>query len=253
MAVWLCARLSLRHVLLCYNVMLLCVECICFGSVRFAHSLICQSTTFRMCVVFFFNQLCTRLLLWGTYVSSVSNTKYVVTIYKLNFFSSCGISKSNKTRTFVTAMECGIYLIGLNLICLELFFFSFPFLTYREQPLNDLGKFFLSYMHFNDTQWLLRFSFKRNRGELDNHKKNNVYTLNLMSLLQSIHRGPIYNIGLVWWMFQFTFISNTSKCAAHIVVSHHNRHSKTQWRKIWIDIFYLAANVEISIELTGTD
>lgn len=103
MAVWLCARLSLRHVLLCYNVMLLCVECICFGSVRFAHSLICQSTTFRMCVVFFFNQLCTRLLLWGTYVSSVSNTKYVVTIYKLNFFSSCGISKSNKTRTFVTA------------------------------------------------------------------------------------------------------------------------------------------------------
>lgn len=52
-----------------------------------------------------------------------------------------------------------------------IYFFLFPFLTYREQPLNDLGKFFLSYMHFNNTQWLLRFSFKRNRGELDNHKK----------------------------------------------------------------------------------
>lgn len=135
------------------------------------------------------------------------------------------------------------------------------------------GIIYFFYFHFRHTEsnhWMTwgNFSFRicisiiRNdcyvlvsnaTEENSTTTKNNVYTLNLMSLLQSIHRGPIYNIGLVWWMFQFTFISNTSKCAAHIVVSHHNRHSKTQWRKIWIDIFYLAANVEISIELTGTD
>lgn len=49
------------------------------------------------CVLSFFSISCVLD------VSSVSNTKYVVTINKLNFFSSCGISKSNKTRTFVTA------------------------------------------------------------------------------------------------------------------------------------------------------
>lgn len=85
--VWVCARLSLRDVLLCYNTMMwLCVWFNVFVLVGSVHTFVLLSTTFRMCVVFFSISCVLGSLLWGTYVSSVSNTKYVVRNVDMKFF-----------------------------------------------------------------------------------------------------------------------------------------------------------------------